>query len=90
MSSGSSNTVTRVSGFSGCASLDLCHVAVGRLDAYVELMLQPWDYAAGALIVAEAGGRATTLTGEPLPLTHGSAVLAANAPLHPQLLSLLA
>ena len=75
---------------SGCASLDLCHVAVGRLDAYVELMLQPWDYAAGALIVAEAGGRATTLTGEPLPLTHGSAVLAANAPLHPQLLSLLA
>ena len=53
-------------------------------------MLQPWDYAAGALIVAEAGGRATTLTGEPLPLTHGSAVLAANAPLHPQLLSLLA
>ena len=75
---------------SGCASLDLCHVAAGRLDAYAELMLQPWDYAAGALIVSEAGGRATTLTGEPLPLTHGSAILASNGRLHSKLLSLLA
>ena len=75
---------------SGCASLDLCHVAAGRLDAYAELMLQPWDYAAGALIVSEAGGRATTLTCEPLPLTHGSAILASNGRLHSKLLSLLA
>lgn len=70
---------------SGCASLDLCHVAAGRLDAYTEPLLQPWDYAAGAIIVSEAGGLATTMAGEPLPLTHSSAVLATNSRLHAQL-----
>lgn len=52
----------------GCASLDLCYVACGRLDGYVELSLQPWDYAAGMLIVAEAGGRVTAPDGSPLSL----------------------
>ena len=52
----------------GCASLDLCWVACGRLDGYVELSLQPWDYAAGMLIVAEAGGRVTAPDGSPLSL----------------------
>lgn len=75
---------------SGCASLDLCHVAAGRLDAYTEPMLQPWDYAAGAIIVSEAGGMATTMAGEPLPLTHGSAILASNSLLHAQITGLLA
>ena len=75
---------------SGCASLDLCHVAAGRLDAYTEPLLQPWDYAAGAIIVSEAGGLATTMAGEPLPLTHSSAVLATNSRLHAQLTGLLA
>ncbi|MEO9138391.1 MAG: inositol monophosphatase family protein [Jatrophihabitans sp.] len=41
----------------GSAALDLCHVADGRLDAYFESGLHPWDYAAGALIAAEAGCR---------------------------------
>lgn len=41
----------------GSAALDLCHLACGRLDAFWELWLQPWDVAAGALIVWEAGGR---------------------------------
>ncbi len=40
----------------GAASLDLAYVAAGRLDAYYERGLQPWDHAAGALLVAEAGG----------------------------------
>ena len=52
----------------GCASLDLCWVACGRLDGYVELSLQPWDYAAGMLIVAEAGGWVTAPDGSPLSL----------------------
>jgi myo-inositol-1(or 4)-monophosphatase len=39
----------------GCASLDLCAVAAGRVDAYYELDLKPWDHAAGALVAAEAG-----------------------------------
>src|SRR3546814_13779729 len=40
----------------GAASLDLASVAAGRLDAYYERGLQPWDHAAGALLVSEAGG----------------------------------
>lgn len=45
----------------GSAALDLCSVACGRIDAYYEQGLNPWDYAAGALIVAEAGGRTVFL-----------------------------
>ena len=55
----------------GCASLELCDVACGRLEGYVELVLQPWDYAAGMLIVAEAGGQVTALGGAPLSLAEG-------------------
>lgn len=47
----------------GSASLDLCAVAQGRLDAYFEAGLQPWDYAAGVLIATEAGCAATGLRG---------------------------
>ena len=54
----------------GCASLDLCWVACGRLEGYVELSLQPWDYAAGLLLVEEAGGRVTAPDGSPrLPVS---------------------
>ena len=41
---------------SGSAALDLCGVAAGRFEGYFELRLSPWDYAAGSLIVQEAGG----------------------------------
>jgi myo-inositol-1(or 4)-monophosphatase len=47
----------------GAAALDLCHVAAGRLDGYYERGLNHWDWAAGALIVAEAGGRVVPLAG---------------------------
>jgi myo-inositol-1(or 4)-monophosphatase len=47
----------------GSAALDLCYVACGRFDGFWELKLKPWDVAAGALIVAEAGGRVTDLFG---------------------------
>ena len=73
----------------GCASLDLCWVACGRLEGYVELALQPWDYAAGLLLVEEAGGWVTTPDGAPLSLLEGSGVLASNGQLHTALIDVL-
>jgi myo-inositol-1(or 4)-monophosphatase len=49
----------------GSAALDLCSVAAGRVDAYYELDLNPWDHAAGALVAAEAGCVVTGLPGRP-------------------------
>ena len=74
---------------SGSASLDLCDVACGRVDGYLELYLQPWDYAAGSLILAEAGGCATGLDGAPLCLTQGGPLLSSNGRIHTALLELL-
>lgn len=63
---------------SGSAALDLCYVACGRQDAYLEQNLKPWDYAAGALILKEAGGTAGTWKkGERLPFLENADVLAA-------------
>ena len=73
----------------GCASLDLCWVACGRLDGYVELSLQPWDYAAGMRIAAEAGGKVTTPDGSPLSLREGGPLLASNGRLHSALQAIL-
>jgi myo-inositol-1(or 4)-monophosphatase len=50
----------------GAAALDLCSVAAGRVDAYYEAGLGPWDLAAGALVAEEAGARTGTLDGGPL------------------------
>ena len=62
---------------SGSAALDLCNVAAGRTGLYFEAILSLWDYAAGALICAEAGGRVSDMKGAPLPLTgETSSVLA--------------
>lgn len=67
----------------GLASLDVAYVAAGRLDAYFEPGLKPWDYAAGALILKEAGGVATAWDGSPLPMGAKSAdVLASNGLVH--------
>jgi myo-inositol-1(or 4)-monophosphatase len=60
----------------GAASLDLCSVACGRLDAYYERGLNPWDHAAGALIAQEAGARVGGLRDTPA----GKALLLAAAP----------
>jgi myo-inositol-1(or 4)-monophosphatase len=60
----------------GSAALELCAVACGRLDGYYELGLQPWDYAAGGLIVREAGGMAVQLPDGMViaggPVVHGA------------------
>ena len=73
----------------GCASIDLCDVACGRVDAYVERYLCPWDYAAGALIVEEAGGRVTDFSGGALSLTEGGGVVSSNGAVHRELLALM-
>lgn len=65
----------------GAAALDLCYVASGRYGAFFEYRLSPWDFAAGQLIVEEAGGKVTSATGEPLPLAR-STILASNGLLH--------
>lgn len=62
----------------GSAELDLCYVACGRQDAYLEQNLKPWDYAAGALIVKEAGGRVAGWDGRELPWLENSDVIATN------------
>lgn len=70
----------------GAAALDLCDVACGRFEAFWELRLAPWDFAAGLLIIREAGGIVTDLAGEPPPLAH-SAIVAGNPSMHAWLLS---
>jgi myo-inositol-1(or 4)-monophosphatase len=69
---------------SGSAALDLSYVAAGRLDGTWYNRLNAWDYAAGALIVSEAGGTVSNLEGGPLEQERGS-VIAANAALYPLL-----
>ena len=63
---------------SGSAAIDLCSIAAGRAEVFFELKLSPWDYAAGSLIVTEAGGKVTTVAGEPLAFDKPCAVLATN------------
>ncbi len=73
----------------GSAALDLCYVAAGRLDAYWEPKLHPWDIAAGILIVEEAGGRVSDFRGGPADAS-GREIVASNGPLHEALLAKLA
>jgi myo-inositol-1(or 4)-monophosphatase len=73
----------------GSAALDLCYVAAGRFDGYWESKIQPWDVAAGGLIVEEAGGRVTTIAGEPFRSRAGS-VLASNGRIHDWMLKVIA
>lgn len=70
----------------GPAALDLCYVAMGRLDGFWEMQLNVWDIAAGALIVEEAGGIVTDLMGNPNYLLPPFAVVAANPIIHPLML----
>ena len=67
---------------SGSAALDLCAVACGRVDAFYELGLAPWDFAAGSLIASEAGAEVTDLSGDDLSttLTDSKRVVFAAAP----------
>ena len=60
----------------GSAAYDLCMVAAGRAELFFEMQLSPWDYAAGSLIVSEAGGTVTQIDKSPLSFGHPCSVLA--------------
>ena len=79
------NNIRGIRRFGG-AALDQCWVANGRLDAFFEYQLAPWDYAAGALIVEEAGGRTACRDGGTLRLDSGS-VIATNSMLFEHVLA---
>lgn len=72
----------------GAASLDFADLALGRFDGFWELYLAPWDVAAGALILREAGGVVTDLEGNEPVVRHG-AFVAGNPAIHAWLLSIL-
>jgi myo-inositol-1(or 4)-monophosphatase len=69
----------------GAAALDLCDVACGRFEAFWELRLAPWDFAAGALVAREAGAIVTDMRGDALQMRHSS-MLAGNPAMHEWLL----
>jgi len=69
----------------GSAALDLCYVAAGRFDGFWEEHLHPWDMAAAALIVEEAGGRVTNYADEPVDLFRGQ-IVASNGKVHEAML----
>ena len=74
----------------GATVVGMCSVACGEMDAFFHVNLSPWDYAAAQLIVAEAGGRVTTLHGEALSALDGSkGILASNGHIHDGLLKLI-
>lgn len=66
---------------SGSASLDLAHVACGRLDGYWERGLSPWDITSGIVLVEEAGGKVTAYDGSPVQIKSGR-ILATNGLIH--------
>lgn len=71
----------------GAAALDLAYVASGRLDGFWEFGLSPWDIAAGGLMIQEAGGWITTITGEPDYL-NGDSILAGTPKVYQQMLEI--
>ena len=72
----------------GSAALDLAYVAAGRFEAYWESEIHPWDVAAGIILVQEAGGYVTDLTGSKQMFTKSS-ILAANDSLHDVFLKII-
>lgn len=72
----------------GAAALNLCYVAAGRLEGFWERPLQPWDMAAGSLIVTEAGGRVSALDGGPFR-PFAREIVAGNGPLHGRLVEII-
>jgi myo-inositol-1(or 4)-monophosphatase len=73
---------------SGSAALDLCYVACGRLTGFFERWLRPWDYAAGLVILSEAGAMLSTFDGSAPDIAHSASILASNGRIHDELLSL--
>lgn len=78
--------ITRAIRRPGSAALDLAYTAQGVFDGFWERRLSPWDVAAGALLVLEAGGQVTDFQGNPFKVNSGE-ILASNSKLHPSLLN---
>lgn len=74
----------------GSAALDMVYVAAGRLDGYWELKVHVWDVAAAIVILQEAGGRVTTLDGQPITLARQFNVVSSNGRIHQQMLDVIA
>jgi myo-inositol-1(or 4)-monophosphatase len=73
----------------GSAAVDLCYVACGRFEAFWEENLQPWDTAAGMLIVQEAGGKVSTFNGSAYDFFGAKEILASNGLIHNEMATLL-
>lgn len=73
----------------GSAAMDLAYVACGRIGGFFEARLQPWDFAAGMLLVEEAGGRITRFDGSAVNPVEPGGILATNGKLHEELRGLL-
>jgi myo-inositol-1(or 4)-monophosphatase len=73
----------------GSAALDLCYLASGYLDGFWELDLRPWDYAAGVLMIREAGGTVSGLNGPPEWKPAGGGIIAGNPYVYDQLMRML-
>ncbi len=73
----------------GSAALDLAYVAAGRFDGFWEFGLSPWDFAAGALLVREAGGQVTRADGGPDVFAQPTSILATNGRIHQAMLPVL-
>ena len=74
----------------GSAALNLCYVAMGRLDGYWATSVKIWDIAAGMLILTEAGGVISSLESQPVDLTRPEFVASASAELQADFLATLA
>lgn len=74
---------------SGSAAIDMANVACGRLDAFFECILSPWDYAAGYVIVTEAGGNVTDFSGKNISFSTPSQLLCSNNIVHKKLIALI-
>ena len=73
----------------GSAALELAYTACGRQGGYFEIYLNPWDYAAGMLLIQEAGGKVTDFMGRDLNPRKGGSVVGTNGYIHTELLQLL-
>ncbi len=70
-------------------AIAICHIAAGRLDGYFEKIIKPWDFAAGCLILSEAGGRSSEWDGNALPLDRECTIVCSNAKVHDEILQLI-
>ncbi len=73
----------------GSAALELAYIACGRQGGYFEIHLNPWDYAAGMLLIQVAGGKVTDWNGNAIDPAKGSQVVGTNGQVHEEILKLL-